>query len=141
MIYEDLSWIFLEWRRYQQRRLQPFGITIQQYSLMREISKSGSMCANQAADFLHCDAPTLSVIISNLRKKGLIDRIMDENDRRKCRIIITETGIAELKRIRKEIAPLNSRPFDCLTTEQQSQLSDMLAAGRVHLANILNEEK
>ena len=139
MIYEDLSWIFLEWRRYQQRRLQPFGITIQQYSLMREIAKSGSMCANQAADFLHCDAPTLSVIISNLRKKGLIDRVMDENDRRKCRIVITEAGINKLDRIRREITPVKSRPFDCLSSEKLELLTEMLAAGKAHLKEIISE--
>lgn len=139
MIYEDLSWIFLEWRRYHQRRLQPFGITIQQYSLMREIAKSGSMCANQAADFLHCDRPTLSVIIANLQKKGFIDRLTDENDRRKCAIAITEAGLAELKRIRRDITPVESRPFDCLTPQQLSQLETLLAAGREHLKKILSE--
>lgn len=141
MLYEDLSWIFLEWRRYQQRRLKKYDITIQQYSLMKVIARAGSMCANEAAQFLHCDKPTLSVIIANLVKKGFMERIPDENDRRKCRLAVTETGLQELKRIQKENGRPRKRPFDVLSREEQEILGGYLALARKNLEEILREEE
>lgn len=140
MIYEDLAWIFLEWRRYQQRRLKPFHITIQQFALMRAIAREGSMCANEAAQFLHCDSPTLSVIIANLQKKGFLDRIPDENDKRRCRLVITEKGVSEIARIKSGMPPLGKKPFDCLTAQQRRQLAALLSAGRKNLESIMEEE-
>jgi DNA-binding MarR family transcriptional regulator len=140
MIYEDMSWIFLEWRRYHQRRLRPFDVTIQQYSLMKSIARNDSMGANEAAEYLHCDRPTLSVIIANLVKKGWIERVPDKDDRRKCRLVVTECGLSELTRIDAAIEPVKERPFDCLTKEERRTLSRLLAAGRANLERLLDAE-
>lgn len=140
MIYEDIGWIFLEWRRFHQRRLNRFGITIQQYSLMKKIQKETPLCTQAAAKHLHCDRPTLSVVVSNLVKRGWVVREVDPGDRRKCSIRLTEEGSALLKHIDDALPQVTDKPFDVLTPEQKKALAQYLAMGRQHLAEMLADE-
>ncbi|WP_312857343.1 MarR family winged helix-turn-helix transcriptional regulator [Neobacillus endophyticus] len=123
---EKISWLFLEWRRYNQKRLIIYDITIQQMALLTELNKNEFLSPNEIADYLHCDRPTASVIIKNLEKKDWIYRKKNEKNARYHKILISEKGKEVLKRVNSSVPPLTISPFDVLTSEESDQLFDLL---------------
>ncbi|MFT8352286.1 MarR family winged helix-turn-helix transcriptional regulator [Clostridium saccharoperbutylacetonicum] len=123
---EKIAWLFLEWRRFNQKRLVIYGITIQQMALLNELYKNESLSPNEIADYLHCDRPTASVIIKNLEKKDWIYRKKDEKNAKYHKIIILEKGKEVLEKVNSSVQPLTISPFDVLTSEESDQLFYLL---------------
>ncbi len=118
LMMEKVGWLFLEWRRLRQKRITPYGLTIQQYSILRQLAKSDYLAPSDIAEWLHCDRPTASVIIKNLEKKEWIARCKDEQNAKRHRIFITEQGKVLLQRIVDELPESPEHPFDVLTEEE-----------------------
>ncbi len=118
LMMEKVGWLFLEWRRLRQKRISPYGLTIQQYSILKQLTKSDYLAPSDIAEWLHCDRPTASVIIKNLEKKEWIDRCRDEQNAKRHRIFITEQGKVLLQRIENELPDSPEQPFDVLTEEE-----------------------
>ncbi|OAA84831.1 MarR family winged helix-turn-helix transcriptional regulator [Clostridium ljungdahlii] len=123
---EKIAWLFLEWRRFNKKRLVIYDITIQQMALLNELYKNESLSPNEIADYLHCDRPTASVIIKNLEKKDWIYRKKDEKNAKYHKIIILENGKEVLQKVNSSVQPLTISPFDVLTSEESDQLFYLL---------------
>jgi hypothetical protein len=69
-------------------------LTVDQWVLLDHIYRfeSGGISQNELAEMTVKDAPTVTRIIDLLVKKGLSERKMAENDRRKFHITLTEAG-------------------------------------------------
>lgn len=119
---EKLAWLFLEWRRFLQRRLKGYDITLQQMSLLKKLKKSDYLLAHEIADFLHCDRPTASVIIKNLERKGFVGREKDEGNAKYRKVSISQKGIEYLASIETSLEPLKISPFDVLSPEENETL-------------------
>ena len=78
-----LSVAFLTWRRHLQRHLVPFGITLKQVYVLRQLVRREFLYPSKIAEMLFCDRPTATVVIRNLGKQGWVVREKDEQDRRK----------------------------------------------------------
>lgn len=123
---EKLAWLFLEWRRFLQRRLAGYDITLQQMSLLKRLKKSDYLLPHEIADFLHCDRPTASVIIKNLERKGYVNRAKDEGNAKYRRISISKEGNDYLDAIDASLEPLGVSPFDVLSPEENETLYRLL---------------
>ncbi|EKQ54456.1 MULTISPECIES: MarR family transcriptional regulator [unclassified Clostridium] len=123
---EKIAWLFLEWRRFNQKRLVIYDITLQQRALLNELNKNEFLAPNEIADYLHCDRPTASFIIKNLEKKGWIYRKKDEKNAKYHKIIISENGKEVLQRVNSSVPPIKISPFDVLTSEESNQLFYLL---------------
>jgi len=123
---EKIAWLFLEWRRFNQKRLLIYDITIQQMALLNELNKNDFLSPNEIADYLHCDRPTASVIIKNLEKKDWIYRRKDEKNAKYHKILISEKGKEILQRVNSSVSPLTISPFDVLTSKESDQLFYLL---------------
>lgn len=117
-----MSWLFLEWRRFLQKRLVGYDITLPQLSLLKELNKKEFLLPLEIADYLHCDRPTASVIIKNLEKKELICRKKDEKNSKFHRIYISGKGQDYIQMIDSSVPELTVSPFDVLTLEEKEQL-------------------
>ncbi|SMC16518.1 DNA-binding transcriptional regulator, MarR family [Clostridium acidisoli DSM 12555] len=123
---EKIAWLFLEWRRFNQKRLVSYDITIQQRALLNELNKNEFLSPNEIANYLHCDRPTASVIIKNLEKKDWIYRKKDEKNAKFHKILISEKGKEILQSVNSSVQPLTISPFDVLTSEESEQLFYLL---------------
>jgi DNA-binding MarR family transcriptional regulator len=81
-------------RQNLQRRFNAhhFGVTVDQWVVLDCIMQNRSISQNEIADRTFKDAPTVTRIIDQLCKKGLTNRLIDENDRRRFIIELTPKG-------------------------------------------------
>ncbi|MFY7827051.1 MAG: MarR family winged helix-turn-helix transcriptional regulator [Flectobacillus sp.] len=70
-------------------------ITVDQWVLLDHIfrNQKNGISQNELAEMTVKDAPTVTRIIDLLVKKGLAERAMAENDRRRFNITLTDDGI------------------------------------------------
>jgi DNA-binding MarR family transcriptional regulator len=130
---------FLTWRRYLQRGLTPFGITLKQQFVLRQLSKTEHLYPSDIAEMLFCDRPTATVILDNLEKQGWIRREREHENRKFMRIILTATGkekVAELQTMQAPdfdpLAPFSEeelKEFDRLLRKLNQHLKQLAGAG------------
>ncbi len=72
--------------------LSETGITEQQWRVLRVLSEFGSQDTSTLADRASLLFPSLTRIVTTLRKKGLITQTRDDHDRRRQLIEITLEG-------------------------------------------------
>jgi DNA-binding MarR family transcriptional regulator len=123
---ERLAWLFLEWRRFLQRRLVGYDISLPQLSLLRELGRHEFLLPSQIADHLHCDRPTASVVIKNLEKKGYIYRKKSKENARYHKLFLSQKGREYLGKINASVPPVTVSPFDVLSPEENEQLYALL---------------
>ena len=76
-----------------QAKLTPYDMTIAQIFLMLCVSKEDGQSQNELAKLLQIKAPSLTSLLVQLEKKGLIERRPDPEDGRTKRIYLCPSGI------------------------------------------------
>ncbi len=82
---------------------------------------------------------SLSELLTKLEKAGFITRTPSEADRRVMDITLTAEGLAAADQAEKQKEGAES-PFDCLTEEEQNNLSDYLTRLIEHLEKQVEEQ-
>ena len=123
--------IYLTWERYRQRQILPFGVSLKQYHVLRQLEEVAYLNPSQIAAMLFCDRPTASVIIRNLERDGFVAREHDPDNLRRYRISLTEAGAAKVAEIRdSNLHPPGFDPLAALNAVEVKRLHNLLA--RVH---------
>lgn len=103
---------------------KPYGISPQQYNILRILRGAGEAMKVQAIKDRMIDrAPNATRLMDKLCAKNLIERIACPEDRRVVHIKITNDGLDLLKKI-TETMPINF--LENLTDEEAKLLSDLL---------------
>ena len=120
-----LGVVFLTWRRHLENGIRPYGITLKQQYLLRQLSAEGFLYPSDIADKLFCDRPTATVVINNLKKYGFVYSAKDEDNGRRQRVMLTQKGyekVAELaQRPGEDIDPLA-----CFTNTEKAEFEKLL---------------
>ena len=132
-----LSTVHLTWRRHLQQGLLPYGITLKQVYLLRQLARHEFLYPSKIAELLFCDRPTATVVIRNLEKQGWVSRTRDEQDRRQVRIVLTGAGRAKLAALeqsgwREFEATVD--PLGCLDEMEVAELNRLLERMNEHLS-------
>ncbi len=91
------------------------GITIDQWVILQELNEQDGLSQFEIAQATFKDAPTVTRIIDLLCEKELTKRILDNADRRKFRIELTEKGrqkIAEALPVMEQAREKTWQGFD-----------------------------
>lgn len=76
-----------------------FDLTVDQWVLLDHVFRNPGISQNTLAELTAKDAPTVTRIIDLLNKKGLAERRMAEDDRRKFLIFLTPAGEAKYNQV------------------------------------------
>lgn len=87
--------------------LKPYGITIEQWGVLKRLEKQVLLTQKQLAERSMKDHATLTKILDLLEKRLLIQRLPNPEDRRSFLIEITEKGIS----LKTELFPFVERVF------------------------------
>jgi DNA-binding MarR family transcriptional regulator len=107
--------------------LKPFGLTIQQFNILRILRGQypNPATIKLLKERMLDKMSDVSRLVEKLRSKGLVDRRICDKDRRNVDVLITETGLNLLKEIDK-----NDKKFDKLTANlslyELENLNDLL---------------
>ena len=109
------------------RVLKPFGISSQQYNVLRILKGQGTnaISVNNIMSRMIDKMSNASRLVEKLRKKEFIERVTCEHDRRQVDVRITETGIALLKEADKEMNKFDGMK-DKITEKEAVSLSKLL---------------
>ena len=122
-------------RRRLARVVEPDGITLQQYNVLRILRGAGGepMSALDVAERLIEETPGVSRLLDRLVAKGLIQRDRSSRDRRRLECSITRKGLEVLARLDDPVTRADSDALHGLTAREIATLSDLLA--RIRQAN------
>ena len=106
--------------------LGPFNITPGQYGVLGCLWERGPCTPKEIAQILQLENSTISGVLDRMQKRGLIDRIVDPNNRRSIRVVPTEEGLALKDAVLKVIDQLNVQLLEGFTPEQRAIFLDCL---------------
>jgi DNA-binding MarR family transcriptional regulator len=104
-----------------------YDITPQQYNVLRILKGRypNSICAGEIKEVMIDRSPDLTRLCDRLVKKELIERQVNEYNRRQALIKITSVGLELLKEMDPSLKNMSKR-FGNLTEEEAEKLSDLL---------------
>ena len=79
------------------------NLTAEQFLVMDTLWNQGEMTQQNIAYIIQKDKNSVTQFIDNLEKKGLVQRVIDSNDRRVNKIKLSATGV-EMKERTKKVA-------------------------------------
>ena len=115
--------------------VEPYGITLQQYNVLRILrgtcpaGTSGLPCNAIAGQMLTRD-PDMTRLLDRLEKRSLISRAREETDRRVVRTCITEKGLKVLSELDTIVDECNRKHLGHMNQTQLRQLIDLLELAR-----------
>ncbi|RFS20190.1 MarR family transcriptional regulator [Chitinophaga silvatica] len=119
-----------EMRTYMRQNLQVkirehgVDITFELLEILGFLFRKDGVNQQEIADVIVKDKSSMTYLIDNLEKRGMVERIEDQNDRRSKLIYLTEKG----KMLEKELSPWISEMYEKATTGlEQTNLQIALA--------------
>ena len=131
--------VFLNlWRTYDRLRsleeemFRPFGLTPQQYNVLRLLEAEGAdpLPTLALADRLVSRAPDITRIIDKLEQSGWVRRERPAENRRQVLISLTPTGEQLLKQIDIPLRACHNRQLGHLSADEMTELICLLRKAR-----------
>lgn len=121
--------------------LSEFGITRGQYGVLACLWKHETLTPKEIANILRVENSTISGVLDRMQKRGLIDRILDPNNRRSIRVKPTAAGMAIKEPVQKRIEELNDMVFKEFTPQEREEVLNLLTRIGKVCADDLKEGK
>ena len=111
----------------QEEVFTKYDVTPQQYNVLRILRgrHPNSICAGEIKGVMIDRSPDLTRLCDRLVKKELVERQINEFNRRQVLIKITRAGLELLKEIDPSLKSMNKK-FGNLTEEEAEKLSELL---------------
>ncbi len=112
----------------QMRLLKPYGITLQQYNVLRILrgQSPNPVKVSDITERMLDKMSNASRLVDKLVAKKFVQRTECPSDRRACDVVITEAGLALLTKIDAQQCEWESRHNQLLTDSEAIELSHML---------------
>lgn len=92
-----------------------FGITVDQWTVLKVLADNNNLNQSELAKATFKDTPTLTRILDLLVDKQLVERVMDENDRRKFKVLLTKSGCEKVEAMRPKVAEIRKKAWNNLS--------------------------
>lgn len=103
------------------------GLTPQQLATLLAIKQSPEpVTQSDIANWLDRESTSITAIIDNLSKIGLVERVRDLNDRRFVRLVVTPEGDKVLDKARKPKVKQLMGIMSCLSESETAALIELL---------------
>ena len=112
--------------QYLNGKLSEYDVTPSQYGVLSCLWQREFATPKQISEILCLETSTISGVLDRMQKKGLIDRVINRNDRREVRVVPTEKGKALDEPISKIIGEVNEEVLKCFTDEEVALLKNQL---------------
>lgn len=112
--------------------VEPYGITPQQYNVLRILRGAGSagLPTLEIAERMIEEAPGITRLIDRLETKRLVSRERCDKDRRRVFCRITREGLALLKKLDAPISDADGLALGSMSSKELTQLIALLDRAR-----------
>ena len=108
------------------RLLQPYQLTLGQFAVLEALYHKGDMAVGQVQEKILSSSGTIPLIIQNLETRGLLVRLKDEADRRRCILQLTEPGRALIEEVYPQNESMILNEFQIDSEEEKAELTSLL---------------
>ncbi len=113
--------------QYLARELTDYDITPSQYAVMQVLwNNEGSCTPKMIADRLGLETSTISGTLERMQKKGLIDRLINMDDRREILVVLQEKGEQLRAPMARIVRKMNDLVLEGLSASEVSTLKQQL---------------
>ncbi len=114
------------------------GLTARQHSILLALKNLKSpVTITSIAHWLDRNSNTISMLVDNMEKEGMVSRLRDMPDRREVRLVITERGEQQFKSANTLTAELFQSIFSGIPEENLQKLADTLEQIRFKSLDLL----
>lgn len=119
--------------RRTQKLLKPFGLTNQQYNVLRILKGQYPSTANinLLINRMLDKQSNASRLVDKLNSKGLVEKTINEHDKRNADVKITQAGLDLLNQIQPKLDN-HVKDFEILSHDEAEKLNELLEKIRVH---------
>ncbi len=110
--------------RLAQRNTHP-GLTTSQFGVLETLYHLGPMCQSELGSKLLKSGGNITMVIDNLEKHGLVQRVRGTEDRRFITVSLTDAGRKLIEEVFPGHAHAITEEMDTLTSEEQQALGDL----------------
>jgi DNA-binding MarR family transcriptional regulator len=116
--------------------LEAHGLTMWEYVVLSPLAGGTTLSQNELAGRSRRDPTRLSSHLDALSDRGLIAREVDESDRRRRIVRLTEQGDTILRSAQRSVRAMEDELLDGLTRAEQDTLRRALARTLQHLRDL-----
>lgn len=106
--------------------IRTYGLTQPQFGVLESLGHLGPMCSGSISKKQLVSGGNMTVVVDNLEKEGLVDRVPDPEDRRQIFIRLTKKGEELFKETFLKHAEYMTDIFSVLSEEEQLELAELL---------------
>jgi len=99
------------------------GLSIVQFRVLSFISRNNNCSLLELKNYLGTSLPSTSRLVDSLSRKGLIERLENEKDRRRIKLKLTESGILVLTSARKQVLKMIEERMSRISKDDIETLS------------------
>lgn len=107
-------------------QVKEFGLTYPQFAALECVGHLGPMTIGELSKKMLVSGGNMTVVVDNLEREGLLERIRDNTDRRVVLIQLTKKGRIRFNRIFPQHASYIVELASVLTRDEQVELSRLL---------------
>lgn len=110
--------------RLARRNTHP-GLTASQFGVLEALYHLGPLCQSVLGEKLLKSGGNITMVIDNLEKSGLVQRVRSADDRRFITVSLTEKGRELIERIFPGHVQAITEEMSCLSSDEQRELGNL----------------
>ncbi len=107
------------------RHLADEKLTVSQFGVLESLYHLGPMCQAEVARKNLKSTANITTVVDNLEKRGLVERIRSDQDRRYITLHLTDAGLNLIREIFPDHVQGLVNAFRALTSDEQQQLASL----------------
>ena len=107
-------------------RLKEYNLTPGQYGILNYLWEHQQATPKELSQVMMESTPVISALLDRLQKQGLIERCVDEDDRRSVQVTLTEEGLSLKDGVLNTVEDLNAMSMEKVDPEKREILLDCL---------------
>lgn len=121
-----LARAFSVFNRKTEEQIRSFGLTQAQFGALECLGHKGTQTLGELCKKQLVSGGNMTVVIDNLEREGLVERVRSTEDRRAIQVHLTPKGKALFEKVFPVHAAYVAELASVLTEKEQQQLGDLL---------------
>ncbi|MBU3541929.1 MarR family transcriptional regulator [Polynucleobacter sp. MWH-Loch1C5] len=123
---KDLATTYQAFERYSARHIKSMGLTETQFDILATLGNQPPMTCKELGEKTLILKGTMTGVLERMETKGLIERLVNEEDARSYRVQLTKAGDRLFKRVFPEHIEYLSKAFNQLSKEELEKVRKSL---------------
>ena len=116
-----------EMRNFAERLLKPYGLTLEQFHLLKNMSMNDGLTQRQICNLTSKTPANMSRMLDRMESKGLAARRVNPGDRRSSLVFLTAKGESLVDEVVGEFESFSAKLTKGITEKEQQLVREALA--------------